>query len=528
MLHWRNLAIIGNTTDTKLAKFQWRLLTSKQMKPPSEKRLIIVSNRLPVSLAREGKRWTVSSSSGGLVSAMGPVLQNRGGLWIGWPGVSRLTGARKILNRATRGIGYTLVPVNLSQEDLEQYYHGFSNEIIWPLFHGLHTLCNYDPVYWEAYQRVSKNFAKVIIQETGPEDYLWVHDYQIMNVGEDLRAMGFSTPMGFFLHIPFPGLDLFQKLPWRRQILRGLLAYDLVGFQTVRHKRNFIQCLRGMLPEIKILGKGKIQVARFEGREVRIGHFPIGIDYNAFATGGQSQEVEAEADNLSFALRNRTMILGVDRLDYTKGIPYKLNAMRIALRRFPELLYKVNMVQVVVPSRQQIPQYDLLKTEIEQLVGEINGQYAQPGWVPIQYIFRSLTRIELLAYYRAADIAMITPLDDGMNLVAKEFCAVNGDGKGVLVLSEFAGAAHQLHRGALVVNPYDLEGVADAIYQAYKMAPGERTERMARLRRNVQQHDVFRWVSSFLQAGIEQDLADFPQQALDSDAFDETFWAEID
>ncbi|MEE8433340.1 MAG: trehalose-6-phosphate synthase [bacterium] len=496
------------------------------MKPTSDKRLIIVSNRLPVSLKREGKHWAVTSSSGGLVTAMGPVLQNRGGLWIGWPGVSRLTGARKILNHATRGIGYTLVPVNLSQDDLEQYYYGFSNEIIWPLFHGLHTLCNYDPAYWEAYRRVSRKFAKVISEETGPEDYLWIHDYQIMNVGEDLRAIGMKTPIGFFLHIPFPGLDLFQKLPWRRQILKGLLAYDLVGFQTVRHKRNFIQCLRGMLPEIKIFGKGNIQVVRLEDREVRIGHFPIGIDFNTYANGGQSQEVEAEANNLSFALRNRTLILGVDRLDYTKGIPYKLNAMRIALSRFPELLHKVNMVQVVVPSRQEIPQYELLKNEIEQLVGEINGQYAQPGWVPIQYIYRSLSRTELLAFYRAADIAMITPLDDGMNLVAKEYCAVNSDG--VLVLSEFAGAAHQLHRGALLVNPYDLEGVADAIYQAYKMDPRERTERMSRLRRIVQQQDVFRWVSSFLQAGIEQNLADFPQQAVDSDSFDETFWAEID
>lgn len=498
------------------------------MKTPSEKRLIIVSNRLPVSLAREGKRWSVTSSSGGLVAAMGPVLQNRGGLWIGWPGVTRLTGAREILSRATRGIGYTLVPVTLSQEEIEQYYQGFSNEILWPLFHGLHSLCNYDPAYWKAYRRVSRKFAKVIIKETGPEDYLWVQDYQLMNVGEDLRAMGMTTPTGFFLHIPFPGLDLFRKLPWRRQILKGLLAYDLVGFQTVRHKRNFIQCLRGMLPEIKIFGKGNIQVARFEDREVRIGHFPIGIDYHAFANGGQSREVEAEAKNLSFALRNRTMILGVDRLDYTKGIPYKLNAMRTALDRFPDLLHKVNMVQVVVPSRQEIPQYERLKTEIEQLVGEINGQFAQPGWVPIQYIYRSLTRIELLAFYRTADIAMVTPLDDGMNLVAKEYCAVNGDGKGVLVLSEFAGAAHQLNRGALLVNPYDLEGVAEAIYQGYKMEPREREERMGRLRRNVQQQDVFRWVSSFLHAGIEQDLADFPQQALDSEAFDETFWAEFD
>ena len=498
------------------------------MKASPEKRLLIVSNRLPVTLERNGKNWEVTPSSGGLVTALGPVLQNRGGVWIGWPGAPNLTGARKILARGTRGIGYTLVPVNLTTEDLDRYYYGFSNEIIWPLFHGLQSLCNYHPGYWSAYQRVGRKFAKVIAEEIEPDDYLWVHDYQLMTLGRELRGLGIANSKGFFLHIPFPTFDVFQKLPWRRQVLEGLLSFDLLGFQTVGHRRNFLQCLRSMMPEVKLFTRGPVRLAQFEGREIRAGVFPIGIDYESFSRGAQSPEVEAESKNLIFATRNRTLILGVDRLDYTKGIPYKLDAMRNALTRYPGLRHKVSLIQVVVPSRQHIPQYELLKSEIEQLVSEINGAFAEPGWVPIQYIFRSLTRSELLAYYRSAEIAIITPLDDGMNLVSKEYVASQVDGNGVLILSEFAGAASQLRRGALLVNPYDQEGVADAIYQAYRMEPAERKERMGRLRRSVQQHDVFRWVSSFLQIGTGHGLDRFPRQALETSGFDDEFWSDID
>jgi len=237
--------------------------------------------------------------------------------------------------------------------------------------------------------------------------------------------------------------------------------------------------------------------------------------------------VEAASNALRTALRDRTMLLGVDRLDYTKGIPYKLAALRLALKRYPELKRQVTMIQVVVPSRQEIPQYEELKLEIEQLVSEINGEFSEPGWVPIQYIYRSLSRQELLAYYRAAEIALITPLDDGMNLVAKEYCACTTDGNGVLILSEFAGAAAQLRRGALMVNPYHREAMADAIYQAYQMDPTERAERMQRLRRNVASSDVFRWVRSFLQAGIAQELEDFPLQEMTADTYDSEFWGEV-
>lgn len=496
------------------------------MEKKEEKRLVIVSNRLPVSMTRKGEEWTAVPSTGGLVSALGPVLRHRGGIWIGWPGVSNLPHARRVLKNATEGIGYTLVPVNLTEEDLELYYYGFSNEVIWPLFHGLQSLCNYAPEYWKAYERCNRKFAQIIAKEALPEDNLWVHDYQLMNVGMALRNQGFQGAIGFFLHIPFPPAGIFHKLPWRRQVLESLLAYDLVGFQTQQHKRNFIQCLRSMFRDVAVVGKGPVSLVTVEGRQLRVGHFPIGIDFQSFAQGAQLPDVEAESKNLTFALRNRTIILGVDRLDYTKGIPYKLDAMRNALKLFPELRHKVNLVQVVVPSREEIPRYETLKMEIEQLVGKINGEFAEPGWVPIQYIYRSLTRTELLAYYRTSQIALITPLDDGMNLVAKEYCACSIDGDNVLILSEFAGAAAQLHRGALLVNPYDHIGVAEAIHTAYKMKPEERAERMTRLRRNVQTQDVFRWVRSFLQAGFEMDLDAFPQMEVFDNSFDEEFWVD--
>jgi trehalose 6-phosphate synthase len=491
-----------------------------------EKRLVITSNRLPVSLVKEQGRWSARPSAGGLVTALGPALRNRGGMWLGWPGVTHDVNAARILESRTEGIGYTLVPVGLSGEELDKYYLGFSNEIIWPLFHGLQSLCNYDPEYWTSYQTVNRKFAQAILRHTTTDDYVWVHDYQLMTVGHELRNLGVNSSCGFFLHIPFPPPDIFQKLPWRRQILEGLLDFELVGLQTLAHKRNFLHCVRLMIRDAQILGKGPITLVRVKDREVRVGHFPIGIDYQSFARQASSPEVEAECRRLRFALRNRCLILGVDRLDYTKGITYKLDAMRNALRRYPELLHKVTFIQVVVPSRQEIPRYDQLKDEIERKVSQINGEFAVPGWVPIQYIYRSLSRAELVAYYRNAEVALITPLEDGMNLVAKEYCASSFDGNNVLILSEFAGAASQLNRGALLVNPYDQEGVADAVYQAFKMGREERVERMRRLQRSVQAYDVFRWVSSFLQAGRAQVLEDFPEQAIPRGVHDVEFWWE--
>ncbi len=319
---------------------------------------------------------------------------------------------------------------------------------------------------------------------------------------------------GFFLHIPFPPLDGFVRLPWRFQILDALLQYDLIGFQTVRDRRNFIDCVRMLMPQSRIAGQGHIVHCLLPEREVLVGTFPISIDFKQFAEFSGAQEVQDQAWIIHANLPEQQLILGVDRLDYTKGIPDRLHAFANALERYPELRRKVTLIQVVVPSRQEVPEYESLKGEIEQLVGEINGRFTEVGWTPIQYIYRSLSRVELLSYYRTCEIALITPLKDGMNLVAKEFCACSIENNGVLILSEFAGAAAQLQNGALLVNPYDIRGVADAIYLASTMDGATRQARMEKMRRSIQKNDIFRWVNGFLRAGVHKDLNQFPKAEL--------------
>ncbi len=343
-----------------------------------------------------------------------------------------------------------------------------------------------------------------------PGDFIWVHDYHLLTVGRHLRARGVKHPTALFLHIPFPALDIFMKLPWRRQLLEALLDYDLIGFQTPRDRQNFAYCVRSLERNTHLRGKGRVVTLQVGSRRVRLGAFPIGIDFDDFSTGAASEEIAQVVQGLREDTRNRQLLLGIDRLDYTKGIPDKLRAYRVALDRFPQLHKRITLIQVVVPSREHIPEYFELKTEIERLVGRINGEFTQPGWVPIHYLHRSLDRTELLAYYRAATIALVTPLRDGMNLVAKEFCACSVEEDSVLILSEFAGAAAQLERGALIVNPHDREGVADAVLQAYTMDAEERCARMQRLRRTIRERDIFWWMNSFLNAAIQRELEDFP------------------
>jgi trehalose 6-phosphate synthase/phosphatase len=482
-----------------------------QVNKAPEGRLITVSNRLPIVISRGANgEWQIESGAGGLITALAPVLRDRGGVWIGWSGTVEEDelDLDALLRRAPGGAGYTLKPVALTAEERDKFYLGFSNEIIWPLFHDLQTRCNFDPTYWATYESVNRKFARVAARNSRPGDYIWVHDYHLIDVASELRALGVANAIGFFLHIPFPPLDIFLKLPWRFQILRALLAYDVIGFQTLRDRRNFVQCVRALLKDVAVQGKGQVITAQVAGRTVRAGAFPISIDFQEFAQQAASGAVAEAARYFHEAFANRTIIFSTDRLDYTKGIPEKLAAFRHALRRYPELRERVTLVQVIVPSREDIPEYGGLKAEIERLVGEINGQFTSTGWAPIHYMFQSLQRTELLAYYRASEIALITPLKDGMNLVAKEYCACSLE-DGVLILSEFAGAAAQLQRDALLVNPYDVEGVAAAIHRAWTMAPGERRARMRNLRRAIRERDIFWWVDSFLHAGTARDLDDF-------------------
>lgn len=471
-------------------------------------RLIIASNRLPVVLAQDGTGgWSVEPGKGGLVNALTPVLHRRGGVWVGWPGTTseRLiegdADLETLLGPVADEIGYDLEPVMMTDREREDFYQGFCNEIIWPLFHDLQSRAHFEPTYFEAYRRLNQRYASRIADIVRPEDFIWIQDYHLLDAAFELRALGVENRLGFFLHIPFPPLDIFLKLPWRVELLRALLDFDLVGFQTARDRRNFVMCVRALLTGVEIYEDGDLYLLTKGGsHRTVVGAFPISMDAAEFRRRAQAPETTAACERLRGELGDRALLLGVDRLDYTKGIPHRLEAYRMALRRYPELRRRVTLIQVVVPSRIEIPEYHDLKVELDQLVGEINGEFTEPGWAPIHYIFRAVEFTELLALYRLARIALVTPLKDGMNLVSKEFCVSRLAPDGVLVLSEFAGAAAQLGRDALLVNPFNIEEVAEAIHRAWAMPEDERHRRMSELQRLVLDQDIYWWLDKFLEA----------------------------
>jgi trehalose 6-phosphate synthase/phosphatase len=476
-------------------------------------RLVVVSNRLPIVLTRSAEdEWQIQHGSGGLVTALAPVLKNRGGIWIGWPGNFEETSVNieNLLEKEEKNIGFKLKAVTLTSGEKENYYKGFSNEIIWPLFHDFLAHCNFDPKYWDSYLQVNGKFAQVILDDIVESDFIWVHDYHLMGLASKLKEKAIQNNIGFFLHIPFPPPDIFIRLPWRFQILHFLLEYDIIGFQTLRDRTNFLQCVRFLIGNIQTKGKGRVISLNIEGREVRVGAFPIGIDYNEFSNLAKSEAVSDAAWYLHENLPDLKIVFGIDRLDYSKGIPERLKAFRNALHRYPELRGKITLVQIVIPSRRGIKKYESLKLDIERLIGQINGEFSLSGWVPIHYMFRSLNKLDLLAHYRCAEIALITPLKDGMNLIAKEYCASNIEQNGVLILSEFAGVATQFQKNVLLVNPHDIEGMADALYQAFVMDEQTRISNMKKLRQKVRRYNIFWWVDSFLQAAISKNLVHFP------------------
>jgi trehalose 6-phosphate synthase len=454
---------------------------------------VIVSDRLPIELTREsGKGWRVSPAGGPLISALTPVLRDRRGIWIGWPGAAaeEVRGLRKVLAGLIQEGGFSLRPVLLNSQERSLGYGGFAGEVVWPLFHDLPLECSFSPAHWQAFLRVNRKFAQATaktLARGAAGDLVWVHDPLLMNLAAELQRRGVSCRKAFFLHLPFPSPDLFLKLPWRERLLAGLLAFDQVGFQTERDRGHFLECVRILAPA---------------ARQVRAGVFPIGVDALRIAEQAAQPEVEARVAGLRAALRGCQLVFGVDGVDRSKGIPEKLRALAEALTRYPELQERVVLVQVAIPGQESLPRHAALRREIERLVGEINGYFGRPGWVPVHYLHRVLDREELLAYYRLADVALLTPLKAGMHLGAKEFCAANLEERGALVLSEFAGAAAQLADGALLVNPLDIQGTARTLRQALRMKGRERTRRMRRMRAEVQRHDVSWWAGSFLAAAL--------------------------
>lgn len=473
-----------------------------------DRRLVVVSNRLPIVIEGSDERAAITQASGGLVTAMVPILKKKKGLWIGWPGFTECPEleVRRLVDQFGEEGGYTLHPLFLTEEEVHLYYDGFSNEIIWPLFHDLHTSCNFAPEYWKGYQAVNRKFAKELIQLHQSGDFIWIQDYHLILLARELRKAGITTKLAFFLHVPFAPLDIFSKIPWRVELLKALLEFDYLGFQTDRDRLNFIQCVDTLLKEVSVDSLEKASICHTKSREVNVDTFPISIDIKEFTDHANSNEVVEEIDHIHETLANRKIVFSVDRLDYTKGIRYRLKAIRAFLEMHPEMHEQVTFVQLVVPSRCHIPEYLDLKEQIDQMVSEINSEFTTLGWVPIHYMFQSIDRKQLVAYYRAADALLVTSLKDGMNLVAKEFIASNVTENGVLILSEFTGAACQLSENSLLINPCDTVGVANTIYRALTMPEEERKLKMHNLRESVAEEDIHHWIASV--TGVESITAE--------------------
>ncbi|WP_372734892.1 trehalose-6-phosphate synthase [Nocardioides sp.] len=457
--------------------------------------LVIVANRLPVDRVTNpdgSVGWR--RSPGGLVSAIEPFLRANHGVWIGWPG-----GTEQNLE-PFEDDGLSLVPLAMSAADIEDHYEGFSNGTLWPLYHDVVAKPEFHREWWDSYVEVNRRFATAAAEHAAKGATVWVQDYQLQLVPRMLRELRPDVRIGFYLHIPFPPTELFQQLPWRRQILEGLLGADLIGFQLPGGAQNFVRLVRQRVGH----KTHRDLVYLPDGRTVRAAAFPISIDAKGFATLADTSSVRERAAEIRTALGNpRKVFLGVDRLDYTKGIYARLRAYSELINDGHFDVEDAVFVQVAVPSREQVEHYRVLRDDIERLVGRINGDHGQIGRPAVHYLHTSLPREEMAAFYRAADVMVVTPYRDGMNLVAKEYVACRSEDDGALVLSEFAGAADEL-RQAWLVNPYDINGMKAALLEAYHAQDSELKRRMKAMRRQVSTNDVTAWADNFLNTLAEQ------------------------
>jgi trehalose 6-phosphate synthase/phosphatase len=457
-------------------------------------RLLIVSNRLPVTVQKKKGRLYFSPSVGGLATGLGSFYKSYDSMWVGWCGIP----SEKIDVKEKEKIEITLAkefsshPVFLSKRNIELYYGEFCNKTLWPLLHGFTQYVTYDKNSWKAYEKVNEIFADCVLAIAEPEDMVWVHDYHLMLLPHLLREKHPNMTIGFFLHTPFPSSDIFRLLPWREEILRGLLEADLVGFHTYNYVHNFLMTVSRLLSLNHTLGK--IIVG---DHLTKVDSFPIGIDYPRFAHAETRPKVQASIQNLSRKLGKIRKILSIDRLDYTKGVLHRLKGFDLFLKSYPEFKEKVTLVLVAVPSRTKVKRYQSLKKNVDELIGKINGDHGTLGWTPIQYIYRSLPFHSLLALYRISEVAMITPLRDGMNLIAKEYVATKTDGKGVLILSEMAGAVEEL-REAIIVNPNSIEEIAEALKKALSMPEVEQVRRNRIMQERLRNYDIKFWANDFM------------------------------
>jgi trehalose 6-phosphate synthase len=463
----------------------------------TEGKTIVVSNCLPLTLELEDAApHYLRPSIGGLARTLDSILWNSGGIWVACSpteDVAALTEKGRDWNDRR---GYSIAPVGLSTEE-RMAYEGFSNDAIWPLFHSLKSQCRMNPECWSSYRGVNGRIAEAVRTLARPEDFVWVHDYQLMMVASLLRNNGWRHRIGYSLHIPFPHPAILKTLQWRVELLHALLQYDLIGFQNDDDRGNFIASLAAFLPlahPMEVEGK---TVVRFLDRETRIGTYPVGIDYDEFSLEASSPNVIAASKAIREYMSGAQVILAVDRMDSTSGIYERVRAFRRLLEFYPEMKGRVTLTQIAIPSHEMPSEDKRTDLQIESTVGQINRKFGSHDWTPIHYYCRRLTQAQLISFYHSADVALITPLRGGMNLVAKEFCACRNDERGGLLLSEFSGAAEELKLGALLVDPYDVDLVASVLHHALCMSKSEQQERMAALRKHIRTHDVFNWAQSF-------------------------------
>ncbi len=464
------------------------------------KRLIIVSNRLPVKINKSENGFNITPSAGGLVTGLKSYHKKNNSVWIGWPGMAVTS---KEEEKIIAGIfsKERYIPIFLNKGLIENFYEGFSNATIWPLFHYFTEYSDFRKKYWKAYQKVNEMFAETVIANTNEQDTVWVHDYQLLLLPHILKVKRPDLRIGFFLHIPFPSFEVFRILPWRNEILTGMLGADLIGFHTYDYGRHFISSTK------RLLGYDvNFNEIRCENRRVYIDAFPMGIDYEKFQKRAyeiqnkpkQKQSKENQDINrFLLTYPNRKLILSIDRLDYTKGLPERLKAFRLFLKNNPGKREKVSLMLLIAPSRVNVERYQVLKRKIEELVSSINGEFGSLNWIPVIYFYRFLPFENLVELYCASDIALITPLRDGMNLVAKEYLAAKTKNKGVLILSEMAGASKELGE-AIIVNPNNIEDVSNAIHRALTMTNAKQSKAIIAMQERIKRYDIYKWTSDFI------------------------------
>ena len=476
---------------------------------------IIISNRLPVKIEQENNELVYKASEGGLATGLNSVFKQGNNLWVGWPGLAIEKSQEEEVH--SNLIKQHMKPVFLSTEEIEDFYEGFSNETLWPNFHYFNQYTVYKEELWLAYQRVNQKFAEIVSEELEDGDTVWIHDYQLLLLPQLIRAISPNATIGFFLHIPFPSYESFRLLPWRRELLNGMLGADFLGFHTYDDMRHFLSSVN------RLAGLGNSNgTIKVKNRLIKADALPMGIDYEKYAASAQDPETLARESRYRESIGTVKLILSIDRLDYSKGIPQRLRAFELFLSKYPDFKEKVSLFMVVVPSRDSVSKYKQLKEEIDLLVGRINGQFSKLNWTPIHYFYRSFPLPALSAFYRISDVALVSPMRDGMNLVCKEYVASRLDKKGVLILSEMAGASKELS-DAIIVNPNDIHQLVEAMHKALTMPEALQIESMTSMQKSLKRYNIHAWVKLFMDelANVKKEQSHLKTRLIDNQLSEE-------